>query len=52
MIFDRAPVTDSGTAARAVELFTDYQHRIHVRTDRLFAGLMAAQWVAGVAFAM
>ena len=37
---------------RADELFIAYQHDIHRRTDRLFAGLMAFQWVLGIAFAL
>jgi two-component system sensor histidine kinase/response regulator len=38
--------------ARAVELFAEYQRGIHEQTDRLFAGLMALQWVGGIAFAV
>jgi hypothetical protein len=50
-------VTDSLTleaanSARAGQLFRDYQHKIHKRTDRLFAGLMGFQWIAGIAFAL
>src|SRR6185503_15800165 len=52
VIADSSPATDHVVAARAVELFKDYEHEIHVRTDRLFAGLMALQWVAGVLFAL
>jgi two-component system, sensor histidine kinase and response regulator len=37
---------------RADDLFSAYQHDIHRRTDRLFAGLMAFQWVLGIAFAL
>jgi two-component system sensor histidine kinase/response regulator len=39
-------------ADRADELFAEYQHDIHRRTDRLFAGLMAFQWLLGIAFAL
>ncbi len=39
-------------AARSDELFAAYQRDIHVRTDRLFAGLMGLQWLAGIAFAL
>ncbi len=39
-------------AHRTSELFAVYQHDIHRRTDRLFAGLMAFQWVLGIAFAL
>jgi PAS domain S-box-containing protein len=37
---------------RSAELFAAYQHDIHRRTDRLFAGLMAFQWLLGIAFAL
>ncbi len=40
------------TASRSDELFAAYQHAIHSRTDRLFAGLMGVQWIAGIAFAL
>ena len=32
--------------SRADELFHEHQHRIYVRTDRLFAALMVLQWIA------
>ena len=34
-------------ARRASELFAQYRDDIHGRTDRLFAGLMAFQWLLG-----
>jgi PAS domain S-box-containing protein len=37
---------------RTNELFTAYQQDLHRRTDRLFAGLMAFQWLLGIAFAV
>ena len=37
---------------RANTLFAQYQLEIHSRTDRLFASLMALQWVAGIVFAL
>src|SRR5207247_11011944 len=37
---------------RAGELFAAYQQDIYKRTDRLFAGLMAFQWIAGIVFAL
>ena len=40
------------TPSRADVLFHDYQRDIYRRTDRLFAGLMGAQWVAGILFAL
>jgi signal transduction histidine kinase len=43
---------DSPISGRAEELFGQYQHDIHRRTDRLFALLMAIQWVAGIVFAL
>ncbi|OAI41637.1 hypothetical protein AYO40_02790 [Planctomycetaceae bacterium SCGC AG-212-D15] len=39
------------TAERADILFHQHQEEIFVRTDRLFAGLLAFQWVAGIAVA-
>jgi two-component system, sensor histidine kinase and response regulator len=38
--------------ARAADLFADAQGEIHRRTDRLFAWLMAVQWIAGIVFAL
>ena len=40
------------TPSRSDRLFHDYQRDIYRRTDRLFAGLMGAQWVAGIVFAL
>ena len=37
---------------RADVLFDDYQRDIYRRTDRLFAGLMGFQWIAGIVFAL
>jgi signal transduction histidine kinase len=37
---------------RAAELFAEYRQDIYRRTDRLFAGLMGVQWIAGIAFAV
>jgi PAS domain S-box-containing protein len=36
---------------RASDLFTAYQRDIYKHTDRLFAGLMGFQWIAGIVFA-
>ena len=33
---------------RAQELFHSYQQRLFVRTDRMFAALLAFQWIAGI----
>jgi PAS domain S-box-containing protein len=40
------------TERRACQLFTEAQLEIHRRTDRLFAGLMAFQWLMGIVFAL
>lgn len=45
-------LTDPAVTARADELFAQYQREIHSRTDRLFAGLMAFQWLLGIVFAL
>jgi two-component system sensor histidine kinase/response regulator len=37
---------------RARELFTSHQRDIYESTDRLFAGLMGFQWIAGIVFAL
>src|ERR1700686_5427345 len=37
---------------RASELFAAYQRDIYKSTDRLFAGLMGFQWIAGIVFAL
>ena len=45
------PLAES-IARRSSELFAAYQRDIHGRTDRMFAGLMAFQWLLGIAFAV
>jgi two-component system sensor histidine kinase/response regulator len=40
------------SSTRAEALFAQYQRNLHVRTDRLFAGLMGLQWIAGIVFAV
>jgi signal transduction histidine kinase len=40
------------TTLCASELFATYQLEIHRRTDRMFAGLMGLQWIAGIVFAL
>src|ERR1700719_5362034 len=37
---------------RASELYDSYQRDIYKSTDRLFAGLMGFQWIAGIVFAL
>jgi PAS domain S-box-containing protein len=43
---------DASTANRASQLFAEAKRDIYSRTDRLFAGLMAFQWVMGIVFAL
>jgi signal transduction histidine kinase len=50
-IFSGSTPTES-IARRSDELFAAYQRDIHVRTDRVFAGLMAFQWLLGITFAL
>jgi signal transduction histidine kinase len=38
--------------ARAAEIFCEKQLEIYQRTDRMFAYLMAGQWLAGIGFAL
>jgi two-component system sensor histidine kinase/response regulator len=45
-------LTNDAIAPRADQLFTAYQRDNHKRTDRLFAWLMGAQWIAGIVFAL
>jgi two-component system, sensor histidine kinase and response regulator len=42
----------SAAQTRAQALFDLYQRDIYRRTDRLFAGLMGFQWLAGIVFAL
>src|SRR6185436_16288497 len=42
----------TAASRRADELCRQSQRAIHERTDRLFAGLMAFQWIAGIVFAL
>ena len=37
---------------RVQRLFTEHQQAIYKRTDRMFAGLMVIQWLAGIAAAL
>jgi signal transduction histidine kinase len=47
-----APETAVSTPRRAEVLFDGYRRDIYRRTDRLFAGLMGFQWIAGIVFAL
>jgi two-component system sensor histidine kinase/response regulator len=40
------------SSVRAEALFVQYKHNLHASTDRLFAGLMVLQWIAGIIFAI
>ena len=42
----------ASTERRSQELFSEHQNEIHRHTDRLFAGLMGFQWIAGILFAL
>jgi two-component system, sensor histidine kinase and response regulator len=42
------PNRDEAVSLRACELFEESGQQIHKRTDRMFAVLMALQWVAGI----
>jgi signal transduction histidine kinase/CheY-like chemotaxis protein/HPt (histidine-containing phosphotransfer) domain-containing protein len=42
---------DTATARRAHELLAEHQRSIHVRSDRLFAGLLLLQWLIALAVA-
>jgi signal transduction histidine kinase/CheY-like chemotaxis protein len=44
--------TQSAIDQRAAQLFDEHQQSIFRRTDRLFAGLMVFQWLAGIAAAI
>jgi two-component system sensor histidine kinase/response regulator len=47
-----AHVPTARNDAAATALFRAHQQQIYERTDRLFAQLMAAQWVAAIVFAL
>jgi hypothetical protein len=42
----------SNPPTRAKELFGKHQNNIYCQTDRIFAGLMLFQWIAGIALAL
>jgi PAS domain S-box-containing protein len=44
--------SSSATVQRTAELFAEHQNGIYKRTDRMFAGLMLFQWLAGIAAAI
>ncbi|TVQ33351.1 MAG: response regulator [Phycisphaeraceae bacterium] len=43
---------DGAPPERSIELFNEHRQRVHRQTDRLFAALMAVQWVFGVCIAL
>ena len=46
------PVAGQLEATRAQSLFDESRRKLSVRTDRMFAGLMVVQWLAGIAAAL
>jgi signal transduction histidine kinase/CheY-like chemotaxis protein/HPt (histidine-containing phosphotransfer) domain-containing protein len=52
LISDSTNRADAATQARAAELFHQHQQQLFVRTDRMFAVLLAFEWLAGIAAAM
>jgi PAS domain S-box-containing protein len=46
------PQGSETTARRVEEIFNKHQGVVHRRTDRMFAALMALQWLAGIAAAL
>ncbi|HEV8482529.1 MAG TPA: PAS domain S-box protein [Blastocatellia bacterium] len=46
------PKAREGNTQRVTQIFEEHQGVVHRRTDRMFAGLMALQWLAGVAAAL
>ena len=46
------PKASEGNTPRVTQIFDEHQGVVHRRTDRMFAGLMALQWLAGVAAAL
>jgi PAS domain S-box-containing protein len=46
------PKGREATTQRVSEIFDEHQRLVHRRTDHMFAGLMALQWLAGVAAAL
>jgi signal transduction histidine kinase len=44
--------SSSATVERTAELLAEHQNAIYRRTDRMFAGLMLFQWLAGIAAAI
>lgn len=47
-----SPPASESAAHRVKEIFNEHQLHVHKRTDRVFSGLMALQWLAGVAAAL
>jgi two-component system, NtrC family, sensor histidine kinase HydH len=45
-------MSDARVLARSAELFAGHRMALHVRTDRLFAWVMLAQWAFGVGVAL
>jgi signal transduction histidine kinase len=47
-----APINNSTVSQRAAILLQNHQLEIWTRTDRLFAGLLGFEWLAGIALAL
>src|SRR4051812_18557066 len=47
-----AAAVDGSMTHRVAELLGSYQQELYCHTDRLFAGLMVIQWIAGIVFAV
>jgi signal transduction histidine kinase len=52
MSASRTTLDCESAGRRASDLLAGYQSEIYQRTDRMFAGLMVLQWIAGVIFAL
>src|SRR5438552_3078966 len=48
----RSPLPDAAVSHRAAQLFEEHRLSVFKRGDRLFAGLMVAQWLFGIGLAI
>ena len=49
---ERVLSAQTNIVGRAAELYKEHRQQIYKHTDRLFAGLMVFQWLAGIAAAI
>ncbi|HLJ54934.1 MAG TPA: ATP-binding protein [Chthonomonadaceae bacterium] len=49
---EQTAANDDSLARRTEELFAEHRQSIYIRTDRIFAGLMVFQWIAGIVAAL